>query len=302
MNLGILISRRNQRHFGDSLSTWCEFVPQLLFLNALFGYLCLLIIGKWATGSTADLYHTLIYMFLDPGNVDCAGACPENKMFAGQGFVQVLLLLVMFVAVPWMLLPKPLILRRRAEERLGGAGARGAAAYGLLLPEDGELSDAGGGGDGSGSIAGGSSAAHGDAHASGGGHGGGGEFDFGEVMVHQVIHTIEFVLGAISNTASYLRLWALSLAHSQLSAVFYDRVLMAAVRSGSGAGVFVGFFIFACATLGVLMVMESLSAFLHALRLHWVEFQNKFYHGDGHAFAPFSFAAADAEAAAAAQG
>ncbi|KAG5470490.1 hypothetical protein LSCM1_01734 [Leishmania martiniquensis] len=113
-------------------------------------------------------------------------------------------------------------------------------------------------------------------------------FDVSELIIHYVIHTIEYVLSSVSNTASYLRLWALSLAHAQLSEVFFSFTVTKAldIDTSSGVVVALGVLLWLGATLGVLVGMEALSAFLHALRLHWVEFQNKFYAGDGRAFDP----------------
>jgi V-type H+-transporting ATPase subunit a len=110
-----------------------------------------------------------------------------------------------------------------------------------------------------------------------------------DLAVNQIIETIEYVLGTVSHTASYLRLWALSLAHAQLAKVFFDITLLGFIQSGSIFGMMGGWFLLAHITLGVLMGMDLLECSLHTLRLHWVEFQSKFYKADGYPFQPYSF-------------
>ena len=121
-----------------------------------------------------------------------------------------------------------------------------------------------------------------------------GAHSFGEMFIHQMIETIEFVLGTVSNTASYLRLWALSLAHSQLAETFFNLTFKLAM---SGTSTTVPTILLAIVlwppfwgiTFFVLMCMDCLECFLHTLRLHWVEFQNKFYKGEGYAFKPYKY-------------
>lgn len=112
-----------------------------------------------------------------------------------------------------------------------------------------------------------------------------------------MIETIEFVLNTISNTASYLRLWALSLAHSELATVFLEQILGAIWgKLGPDASSiviaiasFFTAFVFMFATWAILICMDFVECLLHTQRLHWVEFMSKFYGGGGYAYSPFSF-------------
>ena len=124
--------------------------------------------------------------------------------------------------------------------------------------------------------------------------------EFADVMIHQVIETIEFVLGAVSNTASYLSFWALSLAHGQLSEVFFNlaftlNIMIPNPTFGvqstfvNAVSALILWPVFWSITFGVIMLMDFVECALHTLRLHWVEFQNKFYKGEGYPFRPYSF-------------
>ena len=121
------------------------------------------------------------------------------------------------------------------------------------------------------------------------------KYKFVEIFIGQLIDVIEYVLGTVSNTASYLRLWALSLAHTALSHVFIEKTFIEYVQKdevnfvSSIISVFIYFFVFLCATVFILIFMDAMECILHTLRLHWVEFQNKFYKGNGYLFNPFSF-------------
>ncbi|XP_060101635.1 V-type proton ATPase 116 kDa subunit a 4 isoform X2 [Heteronotia binoei] len=284
MVFGVVLSLFNHIYFKKSINIILQFIPEMIFILTLFGYLVFMIIFKWCQYDVRDaqtapsiLIH-FINMFLFSYNNET-----NPFLYKHQQEVQTFLVIMALISIPWMLLIKPFILRAnhlKAQRMLVSPemseSPTGDVEVEIIKSKLSEKS---------------SQEDHSD-----GGHGGHDdgdeEFNFGDIFVHQAIHTIEYCLGCISNTASYLRLWALSLAHAQLSEVLWTMVFTIGPTFHGWGGIiviFIVFAVFAALTVAILLIMEGLSAFLHALRLHWVEFQNKFYSGTGYKFTPFSF-------------
>ncbi|XP_030037709.1 V-type proton ATPase 116 kDa subunit a1 isoform X4 [Manduca sexta] len=282
MLFGVCLSLWNHLYFKRRISVYVEFIPQILFLTLLFFYMVLLMFIKWTSyGPTPGAFGsqdpaivktsaycapsiliTFINMMLFKTDANTRPQC-DDTMYAGQLQLQKFFVIVALLCVPVMLFGKPYFIMKEQKQRarqghqpVEGAAENGTAG-GAPVPSSGHHDD-----------------------------------DITEVFIHQGIHTIEYVLGSVSHTASYLRLWALSLAHAQLAEVAWNMLLRKGLMSTDFQGgifLYIVFAGWAAISVSILVLMEGLSAFLHTLRLHWVEFQSKFYAGEGYLFQPFSF-------------
>lgn len=192
MTYSLCLSYFNARHFKKPIEIWGNLVPGMIFFQSIFGYLSFTIIFKWSVDwfgrkqSPPGLLNMLIFMFLSPGTVN-------EKLYTGQSAVQVGLLVIALIQVPILLLLKPLYLRwennkTRAmgyREVAGNSnpdprfsleshdGALGVSDTGPLLSQAREsIADEA-------IVA--TGADEGEEHE---------EFEFSEVMIHQIIHTI----------------------------------------------------------------------------------------------------------------
>lgn len=269
MSYSYVFSLVNDIYFHRPIDIIGKFIPGFIFMHGIFGYLSVTIVYKWCIdwigiGKPApSLLNMLINMFLSPGTID-------EQLYPGQATVQVTLLALAVICVPCLLLIKPLWYKHQLDKK--------AHRY-VALPD----TEATAATEGSNNLLSNLNIDEEEPKK---------EEAFGDVMINQVIYTIEFCLNCVSHTASYLRLWALSLAHGQLSLVLWSMTIGESFKVKGILGTFFVFFMFALwfiLTVCILVVMEGTSAMLHALRLHWVESMSKYFEGDGIAYKPFSF-------------
>lgn len=100
------------------------------------------------------------------------------------------------------------------------------------------------------------------------------------------IDVFETLLMYVSNTVSYLRIFAMVAAHVELTAVFY---VLGTLVAGPNPTIVGDILLWTLIVAGnvVVILLEGLIVFAQDLRLHFYEWFSKFYGGNGVRFSPF---------------
>ena len=115
MSLGIVLKGLNTLHFNSKVDFFFEFVPQLIMLLALFGFMDYMIIIKWLTNfegveySAPSIISNMIDMCLGMGKPS-TNAAPLFSTAEKQTKIMVTLMEIVLVCIPMMLCIKPLYL------------------------------------------------------------------------------------------------------------------------------------------------------------------------------------------------
>lgn len=121
MIFGVCMSVVNFVHFKRYASIFLEFLPQILFLLLLFGYMVFMMFFKWikynpktafqpdTPGCAPSVLIMFINMMLFKSSPVLDGC--DEYMFSAQPAVQQLLVYIALLCIPWMLLGKPLYIK-----------------------------------------------------------------------------------------------------------------------------------------------------------------------------------------------
>ena len=323
MTLGILLKGLNAIFEKNIIEFIFIFIPQIALMLALFGYMDLLIFIKWNIDykdiefRAPDIKSFLMSIFLKFGKLPSTGYKEDWKFYTDRESLENIhfkILIVSLLCIILMLFPKMIlsffIAKKKYQKKyinnnigniginIEEEGANNEEKMNININErfidDEPINENENDNNDQKKINNENINIKGNVNNGNNNIIDNEEPKFSDFMVASIIESIEFVLGTVSNTASYLRLWALSLAHSQLSVVFFSKVLgLAGTFSGSallnGVLLSIAYCFFALLTIAVLLFMDLMECALHTLRLHWIEFQDKFYKADGYTFQPFCF-------------
>ncbi|NAY89210.1 MAG: hypothetical protein GU347_00580 [Desulfurococcales archaeon] len=112
------------------------------------------------------------------------------------------------------------------------------------------------------------------------------ESSISSAIILSFMEMFDTILMMIGNTASFLRILGLSVAHAGL---MYSFTVLAELLMGGVLGSAMGIVVYA---LGNLLAagLEGIIVFAHSLRLHYYEWFSKFYSGTGIPFSPIKTA------------